>query len=227
MKIKVWGNYGLFTHPETKSEPYSYPVITPTAAVGLLESIYWRPEIYYRVNSAMVLNTIAYVPMLINNVSDRVAFNRIRKWSNQEAKDGFSAQESRTQRLHKVLSNPAYVLDFDIEPRIDHIDITQDRAKFRKRVDYGKCFQQPFFGCKEFMAYFEWASDSEQPVKTLLGQRINLGLMPAYIYFVPSSKNSRCVSKSFSVDTREFKYTRGFYSVDYKIQELVDGIVQY
>ena len=40
VKVKVWGDYALFSRPELKVERYSYDVMTPSAARGILEAIY-------------------------------------------------------------------------------------------------------------------------------------------------------------------------------------------
>ena len=43
VKVRVWGDYALFSRPELKVERYSYDVMTPSAARGILEAIYWHP----------------------------------------------------------------------------------------------------------------------------------------------------------------------------------------
>ena len=43
IQVEVWGDYACFTRPEMKTERVSYDVMTPSAARGLLESIYWHP----------------------------------------------------------------------------------------------------------------------------------------------------------------------------------------
>jgi CRISPR-associated protein Cas5d len=53
--IKVWGDYACFTRPEFKVERVSYPVITPSAARGILEAIYWKPQIRYRIQRIGIL----------------------------------------------------------------------------------------------------------------------------------------------------------------------------
>ena len=40
VKVKVWGDYALFSRPEMKVERCSYDVITPSAAEG-----YWKQYI--------------------------------------------------------------------------------------------------------------------------------------------------------------------------------------
>jgi CRISPR-associated protein Cas5d len=53
--IKVWGDYACFTRPEFKVERVSYPVMTPSAARGILEAIYWKPQIRYRIQRIGIL----------------------------------------------------------------------------------------------------------------------------------------------------------------------------
>lgn len=43
IQVEVWGEYACFTRPEMKTERVSYDCMTPSAARGLLESIYWHP----------------------------------------------------------------------------------------------------------------------------------------------------------------------------------------
>ena len=38
VKIRVWGDYALFSRPEFKVERCSYDVMTPSAARGILDS---------------------------------------------------------------------------------------------------------------------------------------------------------------------------------------------
>lgn len=53
--IKVWGDYACFTRPEFKVERVTYPVMTPSAARGILEAIYWKPQIRYKVQRIGIL----------------------------------------------------------------------------------------------------------------------------------------------------------------------------
>lgn len=39
--LEVWGDFACFTRPEMKVERFSYPVITPSAARGIFDAIYW------------------------------------------------------------------------------------------------------------------------------------------------------------------------------------------
>ena len=60
IRLLVKGDYALFTRPEMKAERVSYDVITPSAARGILESIYWKPAIKWVVDRIIVLNPIVF-----------------------------------------------------------------------------------------------------------------------------------------------------------------------
>lgn len=60
IKLKVWGDYACFTRPEMKVERVSYDVMTPSAARGILEAIYWKPALVWVVDRIHVLNPIRF-----------------------------------------------------------------------------------------------------------------------------------------------------------------------
>ena len=43
IQLEVWGNYALLSRPELKVERVSYEVLTPSAARGIVEAIYYHP----------------------------------------------------------------------------------------------------------------------------------------------------------------------------------------
>lgn len=50
IRIEVWGDKACFTRPEFKVERISYDVITPSAARGILDCVYWHPAVKRRNN---------------------------------------------------------------------------------------------------------------------------------------------------------------------------------
>ncbi|HHV56777.1 MAG TPA: type I-C CRISPR-associated protein Cas5, partial [Firmicutes bacterium] len=71
--VKLWGDFACFTRPEMKVERVSYPVLTPSAARGALEAIFWKPEFHWRVKRIDVLKPIRYFSLLRNEVNNKVA----------------------------------------------------------------------------------------------------------------------------------------------------------
>ena len=52
IKLLVWGDRASFNRPEMKVERVTYDVMTPSAARGILEAIYWKPhEVGHRPDS--------------------------------------------------------------------------------------------------------------------------------------------------------------------------------
>ena len=71
VRLKVWGEYALFTRPENKAERMSYDVLTPSAARGILEAIHWKPAIRWVVDKIHVLNPIIFDSIRRNEVSQK------------------------------------------------------------------------------------------------------------------------------------------------------------
>ena len=65
-----------------KVERVSYPVMTPSAARGVLEAIFWKPQFTWRVERIEVLNDIRYQSILRNEVNQSRASERTaRRWA--------------------------------------------------------------------------------------------------------------------------------------------------
>src|SRR4051795_7142968 len=73
LEVQVWGELACFTRPEMKVERVSYPVMTPSAARGVLEAIFWKPEFAWVVEAIHVLEEIRYLSILRNEVNSRAS----------------------------------------------------------------------------------------------------------------------------------------------------------
>jgi CRISPR-associated protein Cas5d len=160
LEVKVWGDFACFTRPDMKVERVSYPVITPSAARGVLEAIFWKPEFSWRVREIQVLKPINHFSILRNEVKSKVQ-KTIMSW---EKKDGrYFADEDRTQRHSLLLRDVEYIIKADI---VLNSHATDDQAKyrdqFRRRVSKGQCYQRPYLGCREFSADFCEPDGSEK-----------------------------------------------------------------
>ena len=71
LELKAWGEYACFTRPEMKAERVSYSVMTPSAARGLLEAIFWKPEISWQIREIWVLNPIRHFSILRNEANNK------------------------------------------------------------------------------------------------------------------------------------------------------------
>ena len=72
-RLLIWGEYACFTRPEMKVERVSYEVMTPSAARGILEAIYWKPAIRWVVNRIGVLNPIVFDSVRRNEVGETIS----------------------------------------------------------------------------------------------------------------------------------------------------------
>src|SRR5688500_5509480 len=133
LEVKVWAEMACFTRPENKVERVSYPLPTPSAARGVLEAIFWRPEVAYRVREIAVLKPIRYVSFLRNEVELKAS-----------SPGGISITDARQQRNTLALYDVAYVIRADMHLR-GHTsdDVAKYRDQFRRHVQRGKCFHRP------------------------------------------------------------------------------------
>lgn len=174
--LEVWGDLACFTRPEMKVERFSYPVITPSAARGIFDAIYWdgkrekqggrsviRPYFYWQISCIEVLEMPRYIALRRNEVKGRVPGTAVlNKWmAGAEPQplwaDGDDETTGRTQRQTMALKNVRYRLTAKAVPKSAFVaDWGKMNSQFQRRARAGKCFQQPYFGCREFPAFFEY-----------------------------------------------------------------------
>jgi len=164
LTIKAWGELACFTRPEMKVERVSYPVMTPSAARGVLEAVFWKPEFRWHVQEIQVLRPIRYTSILRNEVNSRQSDRAARSWQ-ADGEGGYDAAADRAQRHTLGLRDVAYVIvaQIALKPHTD-ADPAKYRDQFRRRVRDGRCFATPFLGCREFSACFTEPDGSEQPI---------------------------------------------------------------
>lgn len=166
--LEVWGEFACFSRPEMKVERYSYPVITPSAARGIFDAIYFKREynFYWQIERIELLSPPKYIALRRNEVKDKASVTEIQKWINGGKNitplwaDGGknelgTDQKGRTQRQTMALKNVRYRLYAHIVNRTPKANLQALNAQFERRARQGKCFYQPYFGCREFPAYFE------------------------------------------------------------------------
>jgi len=194
--LEVWGEFACFTRPEFKVERFSYPVITPSAARGIYDAIYCKPnkdpakaEFRWQVTKVEVLSEPKYISLRRNEVKDKApSASTILSWAAGKKEpepilaDGTkdilgNDQKGRTQRQTMALTNVHYRLHAELRPWPGYENRLQGmEAQFRRRAENGKCIYQPYFGCREFPAYFELV-DSNSPVDDPLPLDMDVGLM--------------------------------------------------
>ena len=156
--IEVWGDYACFSRPEMKVERVSYDVMTPSAARGLIESIYWHPGMQWVVDRIHVCNPIRFTNIRRNEVKDTISARKVSAVMEKGSGELYLATpESIQQRAAMVLRDVRYVIEA-------HFEMTEKAApgdnpgKFqdiiKRRLSRGQFYHQPCFGVREFPAHF-------------------------------------------------------------------------
>lgn len=147
--VEVWGDAALFTRPEAKVERLTYPVMTPSAAVGVLEAIFWKPEFTWQVVAIEVLNPIREGRVRRNETTEVVTRDRALRGHRVDT------AANRTQRAATILVDVRYRIHAHVKLRSHATDpVAKYRDQFRRRVERGACFSQPYLGTREFVASF-------------------------------------------------------------------------
>lgn len=163
IKIRVWGDYALFTRPEMKVERVSYDVITPSAARGVLEAIYWKPGIRWMIDRIHVLKPVRFENIRRNELANRVSVNS-RDMEGDRPVCRY-IEDDRQQRASMVLRDVEYIIEAHFElTGVDEAEPGKHLAIFERRVKKGQCFHRPYFGCREFPVNFEWCDQDPAPV---------------------------------------------------------------
>lgn len=164
VEVKIWGELACFTRPEMKAERVSYPVITPSAARGVLEAIFWKPEFSWHVREIWVLQEIRHFSILRNEVNSKAVVATAQGW--ERTGGSYFAEEDRAQRHTLALRDVAYLLKAEIvlAPHATD-DVAKYRDQFRRRVNQGKCYHRAYLGCREFAASFSPPDGSEKPIE--------------------------------------------------------------
>ena len=189
--LKASGDYALFSRPEMKVERVSYDVMTPSAARGVLEAIYWKPQIRWIIDEIHVLNPIRFTNIRRNEISSKISVKGATGVNaamlDPELRPSMDVADPRhrQQRASLLLKDVAYlirahvlVLDARMErgdaPSPEPEAVGKHLEMFKRRARKGQAFQQPYFGCREFPVRFELIeseSDLPKPDPSLLGQK--------------------------------------------------------
>lgn len=174
--VEVWGEYACFSRQEMKTERVTYDVITPSAARGLLEAIFWHPGLNYCIDKIYVMapiqvekreapdadsTGIKMTSIKRNEVKSKIPAGNVRTvMTTGEGRLYLNTAAERNQRSSLILQDVHYILEA-------HFDMTANASpgdnpgKFqdiiKRRLRKGQCYHQPYFGCREFPAHFrEW-----------------------------------------------------------------------
>ncbi len=180
VKVEVWGKYPCFTRPELKVERMSYDVMTPSAARGILEAIYWHPGLRWVPDRIYVLNPIRMTGIRRNEVKSKISARNVKQvMEGRNEELAIYTSEDIQQRAATVLEDVRYVIEAHFV-MTDKANACDNEGKFcdimRRRLEKGQCYYQPCFGTREFPANFRpWGED--EIVTAYPDEDRDLGLM--------------------------------------------------
>ena len=194
IRIECWGEWACFTRPEMKVERVSYDAMTPSAARGVLEAVYWKPEIRWIVDRITVLRPIRFTSIRRNELDEKIPEGTARR-----AMNGGVATlqqvitDARQQRAALVLRDVSYLIEAHFAIQGGPENAAKHLDQFQRRARRGACFTRPYLGCREFAAHFrllESKDDAPKPDPALLGER-DLGWMLHDLDFSSKAKQAR------------------------------------
>lgn len=177
VQMEVWGDYACFSRIELKIERVSYDVPTPSAARGIIESIYYHPGLKWHIDKIYVMNPIRFTSIRRNEVKSKISANKIMKEANGKGASYIDRKKDIEQRATMMLRNVHYVIEAHFE-MTDQANESDNPGKFqdiiKRRLRRGQAYSQPYLGTRECTAHFGLWEGGEIP--TILETR-DLGLM--------------------------------------------------
>ena len=177
LKIEVWGQYALYSRPELKTERFSYEMLTPSAARGIIESIYWHPGLRIIIDRIHLLDgkygiTTAKDPIHFENVrrnevKAKVQASQVETMINGGADAYLVTGNEIQQRAATLLRDVHYVIEAHFQMTEKATD-KDNEGKFsdilKRRIAKGQFFSMPYLGCREFPAFFAlWPDEQAIP----------------------------------------------------------------
>ncbi len=156
IRVEVKGDFACFSRPEFKAERVSYDIITPSAARGVLESVFWHPGMKYYIDKIYLLSKISFANIKRNEVASKASASNIQKVMNGNNSLLYLATSlDIQQRATMLLKNVHYIIEahFDMT---DKANETDNPGKFqemiKRRLRKGQNYYQSYLGCREFPA---------------------------------------------------------------------------
>jgi CRISPR-associated protein Cas5d len=194
VSVRVWGDFACFTRPEMKVERVSYPVPTPSAARGILEAIFWEPQMCYLLDHILIVRKGRWFTFRRNEVQKVISLRDTQGWMAGRTavvpiEAGGGAADA-AQRNMLALADVEYVITAEVRLTAQARPPQDNLAKYAEQVlaraARGKCAHRPYLGCREFAADFDLVKD---PAAVTSREPFNddLGLM-LYDVFDPAER---------------------------------------
>jgi CRISPR-associated protein Cas5d len=174
LRVLIKADTACFTRAEFPSERVSYAVPTPSALIGTLSSVFWKPQFRWVVESVDVLLPIRWLTQQRNEVG------RVQSLAIAAAGERYDATDMRVQRQTLMLRDVAYRVHAHIwqHPEAEGAP-AKWRDQFNRRVHKGAYFRPPYLGMREHVADVLPDDPTRQPIASSQ----DLGLMLHTIAF--------------------------------------------
>jgi len=223
IKLKVWGEFASFNRPEMKVERVSYDAMTPSAARGLLEAIYWKPQMRWVIDCIRVLKPIRFIQIRRNELAGKIPTKGKTGVGNAmksgQGNLGIDIAENRQQRAALVLRDVCFGIEAHVEvvqpdhssskPEVKHLEM------FKRRASRGQYFHHPYLGTREFPASFELVDAFPPPEEGVEDK--DLGWMLHDLDFIPDPKGGIIESNTGQHLRAEPRFFRA---------EMIDGCIR-
>ena len=191
INVRVWGDYACFTRAEMKVERVSYPVMTPSAARGILEAIFWKPEMFYLIGSIKIIKKGVWTLFRRNEVTKRISLSQAKSamagtGEISTIKAGGGADDA-TQRNMLALKDVEYIITAEVAlsdlGKHSNQILPKYKEEIERRVRSGKCFHRPSLGVREFSADFDWVENpNDFPPEKIWNEPLGLILYDVFSY---------------------------------------------
>lgn len=163
--MRIFGDYALFTDPMTKGggENFTYQVPSYQAIKGIVEASYWKPSLYYIIDSIKVMNPIK-----------------------TESKGILSPMKNGKKDLnyYTYLKDVEYLVKFHFKWNENRLDLSHDRNEIKHEQILLRSMQRGgrrdiFLGTRECIGHIERIriGDYEKAKSYYDGDSISLGVM--------------------------------------------------
>jgi CRISPR-associated protein Cas5d len=152
-------------------------------------------------------------------VESKQSYKKAKDWIKNNGIGGYTAVSDRAQRNHVILRDVAYIIDFNFDLQTEEDLSNKYAAQIKRKIEKGQCFKQPYFGCREYIAYFGFPTEDDKPAPELKGE-VDLGLMPKQLHFIPDKKGA------VSWQTPE-GFVKGNVVTEFAHFIMRDGVVSY
>jgi CRISPR-associated protein Cas5d len=167
-RVRIRGELACFTRPEFKTERFSYEVITPSAARGVVEAVLWKPAIQWTIRRILVLAPPRFIALKRNEVTKRASVANAQRAMRSGGPLDYFADEDRAQRNTLALRDVDYAIEAEFHMTMRRGPEDNPRKfdeMFRRRLEKGQFHMQPYLGCREFPAIVEPYTGTPPPIE--------------------------------------------------------------